>query len=605
MNGLHITNRMYRYDALIKAIDFFTQRFSPQQLSEYSFDFANEILTLNASALFVIQGNEFKLKNKRLYTFSDYSIKNTKKLQKIATLHGSILLNHFDSYFDEGDIDYLNMNIVIPLIIDDLLFGFIIADGKVMGSFDEDDYTMAMALMRLFNNSLENSRNFLDLKGKNKQLDEKVFNLFAINQSAKSLLSELGLDRLKSMAVDVFSEIACSRITSFGMMDDISSTLKILAYRNVENFSTQLTEIEVDLSVELDSNKIVLDLNKDIETIKKLFINWEEFHPLGARYIVLLVRDKLLGLVTLSEPINQPHYDDSMFELIESLASFTYIALKNAMMFEEVRKQKEITEAKYNTLYKLNMLINNINECISIEELCDVTLKTLNISFDIQKAFIAFKEENQYKIMWSIEDIGVGETFKINEEWEDTFDGDTIYNFATESLHSYLNEDLCKLFNDSTGIVITPITLNKLDIEENVGPLAYLVILKTLDNLQQEEILLIDTVAKNISPIIYHMNILDECKQKYLPNNKSLFYESISRKVEDRNKYHVDFNVYYTMLKKHPFIEIDLSMYQDYEYYLIENYLFIISYDDLGLMDFKKLSSINTFEDILKHDFLG
>lgn len=605
MNGLHITNRMYRYDALIKAIDFFTQRFSPQQLSEYSFDFANEILTLNASALFLKQGNEFELKNKRLYTFSDYSIKNTKKLQKIATLHGSILLNYFDSYFDEGDIDYLNMNIVIPLIIDDLLFGFIIADGKVMGNFDEDDYTMAMALMRLFNNSLENSRNFLDLKGKNKQLDEKVFNLFAINQSAKSLLSELGLDRLKSMAVDVFSEIACSRITSFGMMDDISSTLRILAYRNVGNFSTHLTEIEVDLSVELHSKKIVLDLNKDIEIIKKLFINWEEFHLLGARYIVLLVRDKLLGLVTLGEPINQTHYDDSMFELIESLASFTYIALKNAMMFEEIRKQKEITEAKYNTLSKLNMLINNINECISIEELCDVTLKTLNISFDIQKAFIAFKEENQYKIMWSIEDIGVGETFKINEEWEDTFDGDTIYNFAAESIHSYLNEDLCRLFNDSTGIVITPITLNKLNIEEDVGPLAYLVILKTSNNLQQEEILLIDTVSKNISPIIYHMNALNECKQNYLPNNKRLFYESICKKIEDKNKYHVDFNVYYTMLKKHPLIETNLSVYQDYEYYLIENYLFIISYEDLDLMGFKRISPINSFEDIVKYDLMN
>lgn len=603
MNDNHITNRMYRYDALIKAIDFFTQRFSPEQLSEYSFDFANEILTLHASALFIKEGNIFKLRNKRLYDFNDYSIKNNIKLQKIATLHGSIILNHFNVYFDEREIAYLKMGIVIPLIIDDLLFGFIIADGKVMGSFDEEDFTMAKALMRLFNNSLENSRNFLHLKEKNKQLDEKVFNLFAINQSAKSLLLELEIDRLKNMAVDVFGEIACSSITSFGMMDDINNTLKILGYRNVGNFSTFLTEIKVNQDINLDSNKIVLNFKKDVELIKKIFVNWEEFQLLGAKYIVLLVRDKLIGLVTLGDPINQTYYDDSTFELIESLASFTYIALKNAMMFEEISKQKEIIEAKYNTLHKLNMLINNINECISIEELCDITLKTLNISFGIQTAFIAFAEENHYKIMWSIDDIGLGETFEINEEWKNTFEGDTIYNFAAESIHNYLNEGLCSLLQNTTGIVISPIALNKLNIEHS-GPLAYLVILRTSNNLQQEEIILIDTVAKNISPIIHHMVMLEEQEKNYLPNNRKLFYESICSKIEDRNKYHIDFHVYYKILKKHPFLEPNLSIYQDYEHYLIENYLFVVSYEDLNLIDFEKMSNIDSFEDISMYDFI-
>ncbi len=40
----------------------------------------------------------------------------------------------------------------------------------------------------MFNNSLENSKIFADLKEKNKVLDEKIFNLFAINQSKKAFI---------------------------------------------------------------------------------------------------------------------------------------------------------------------------------------------------------------------------------------------------------------------------------------------------------------------------------------------------------------------------------------------------------------------------------
>ncbi len=599
----NITNKMYRYHAILQAIDFFTQRFNPEQLGSYSFDFANEILLLNASALFIKEDEEFVLKNKRLYDIDKYSIKNSDKLQRIATFHGNIILNNFENYFEEKDIKFFNMSIVLPLIIHNFVFGFIVADGKAIDTFDEDDCIMAMSLTRLFNNSLENSKNFMDLKEKNKEIDQKIFNLFAINHSAKSLLSELELDKLKNMAIDVFSEIACSKITSFGMYDNITNSIKIMGYRNVSDFSTYLTEFKLNPHIQFSNMKTVLHLDEDKELIKSIFLNWEEFDLLSAQHIILLIKDKLLGLVTLGEPINQTHYDPSMFELIESLASFTYIALQNAVMFEEINYQKVIIERKFKTLELLNQLVNNIKQCISIEELCDVTLKTLMISFGIQKAFIAFQESDGYKIQFSIDHIGIDSSFELNKEWEASFDGDTIYDFSINNIHKYLNSQLCTLFNDSTGLIISPIIINNFDLEANSGPLAYLVVLKTENNLQQEEILLIDTIAKNISPIIYHMKTVDEYKKYRLPDNRKLFLDSLNNKIADRKNYSVDFNVYYTSIAKQPFIEHDFSLYDDYEYYVIDNYLFIISYFELMLENFKKMPVINELEDILTYHF--
>lgn len=63
-----ITSTIYRYEALLQAIDFFTQRFNLDYLSEFAFEFTNEILTLNSSALFLREGNDYILKKKRYYT---------------------------------------------------------------------------------------------------------------------------------------------------------------------------------------------------------------------------------------------------------------------------------------------------------------------------------------------------------------------------------------------------------------------------------------------------------------------------------------------------------------------------------------------------------
>ena len=603
LKGLYVTNRMYRYDALIKAIDFFTQRFTLEQLSKYSFEFANEILTLNSSALFILQDGEFRLKNKRLYNLKEYRIENKEKIQKIASLHGSIILDNFGNFFEDEDIENLKMDLVIPLIIDGLLFGFIISDGKALGEFNDEDYTMAMALMRLFNNSLENSRNFRDLKIRNRELDQKIFNLFAVNQSAKSLLSELSLDNLITMAVDVFSELTTSKITSFGIVDEISQKLQILGYRNVDTFTTALTEFEINPNVIPSRDKIVLNLDKDIDRVKELFVNWKEFYSLNAQYIILLVRDRLLGLVTISEPLADKDYDATMFELIESLASCTFIALENALLFEETSRQKEIIEAKFQTLSNFNTLVNNINQCISIEELCDITLQTLNISFDIERAFIAFREGDCYRIKYSIDEIGLNQTLFINDKWQTTFDGDTIYNFLAQDNISYLGEEICKLFDDSTGMVISPIILDRLEIGERKKPFAYIVVLKTPDNLQEEEILLIDTIAKNITPVIYHMDLLDKYQKSYVPNSRQLFYDAIDKKLKARDKYNLDFNIYYKILNGGPFHHRNLTKYQAYEHYLIDNYLFIISYEDLSLEDFKTMASIDKLEDIKKYNF--
>ena len=59
------------------------------------------------------------------------------------------------------------------------------------------------------------------------ELDEKVFNLFAINQSSKVLLSELDLSVLYNLSIDVFSELTQSALTSFFLYDEKEKTMSL------------------------------------------------------------------------------------------------------------------------------------------------------------------------------------------------------------------------------------------------------------------------------------------------------------------------------------------------------------------------------------------
>ena len=601
-NASQITSTVYRYEALLQAINFFTQRFNIEHLSEYAFDFTNEILTLKSSALFIREGKDFVLKNKRFYNLDKLLIKSNSNIESIATFHGNIITSNFEKFFSKEIIKHINIKLVLPLIINDYLYGFILSDGKSIGKFDDSDFTIAKVLMRLFNNSLENSKVFSDLKITNKELDQKVFNLLAVSQSSKLLLSEIDLNKLYNTATDIFSELTGSSVTSFGIFDERSGCVKIQGYRNISNFSNYYTELIVEAK-SFNDKKIVLDVENDKDIIKSIFTNWDEFYKLDARYVVLIIKNKLIGLVTLSESILNSSYSDSMFELIESLASFTHIALTNATLFEEIRKQKELIEKKFQVLVNLNKLVKNINGCETLDELYNLTLKTLKVSFNIQKAFIIVKENDYLVIKSSIGFHVDNNKVNIDNNWNDALCGQTIYNFSALSPYKYFDESFKSLFGETNCIIISPINIERSSAISQREIMGYIVVIKVDKTLQDEEILLIDTIAQNISPIIYHMNSMSEIKKTHILNPSTSFLKALDEKIKDREEYDVDFNIYYKKFKKHPFKALDLKLYNKLDYHIIDDYIFVVTYDNLDDYDFSILPTPNSIDEFLQYQF--
>ena len=574
-------DKLYRFEILLQAIDFFTQKFTLDQSSEYAFNFANQILTLHSSALFIRKGDEYVQKLTHNYDIYNVIIPASQNLEDIAKFYGNVIRSRFDNFFDKDIIEKYDINIVIPLMIHDYVYGFIISNKKAGNGFNEDDYLLSNALMRLINNAMENSKLFSDLQETNKKLDRKIFNLFSIHHCSKVLFSELNLEVLYSLATDIFSEVTSSKITSFGLYDEISDKVIIRGYKNVTDYSKCYCEYQLH-NRDYSGNKIVFHVRNDIDIIKKIFINWEDFDKVQADYIILIVNNGIQGFVTISQPTNESVYDESLFELIESLATSTCLSLTNAILFQQVSRQKEIIEHKFNILSKLNKLIKNINNCTDITELCMITLKTLNISFGIQKAFIALLDEN-YKLLIK-DQIGFDisqPNIEYGDAWQEIGYNGTFFNYSHEANDKYFDHDLLEKVGLSNCLIISPITIEGLRLSDSSPILGYIVVLETAKSLREEEILLIDTISSNIAAVVNHMNTVDRIKKEYVVNQAEAFMNALKRKIFAKDHYYINFNIYYKRITKQLFVEPDLSEYSEYEYYYFDNILFVLSEQDI------------------------
>ncbi|MEK8128179.1 GAF domain-containing protein [Paenibacillus filicis] len=575
----------YRFEGLLHAIEFFTQRFDTEQLSQYSFEFVNEILTLNASALFIHDGYKFVLRQKRLYPHipADYAIADTASMKQLALFRGHTMTRGFEHFLEPGDIARLQVKWLMPLMISDKLHGFIVSNGNIADNFSSSDLVMSNTLMRLINNSLENSFHLAQLQASNTKLDQKNFNLFAINQSTKVLLSEMSLSRLYAIATDVFSEVTSSQVTAFGIVDPLSGRLQITGFRNVLAYTQYHGALE--LRTAEYAGPIVLHMERDRDRLDALFVNPEQLRELDAEYIILILQQQIMGIVTLSKPVNDERsYDDATFELIESLANSSLIALSNANLFAEANRQRTSAEKKLRLLQNLNRLVSNVNESGTPEELCYFTVKTLRLAFGVRQALICLRQGDAYLVA---EQIGLscrpdtppigssapGEAkgrlvMRLDELHPSLLDRQLLCDYTSRGAERILPLHTTDWLDAGSAncCVIAPLAVSSERIRrEDPYPLGFLIVLETEGSLLEEETLLLDTVAKNISPILHQMLTVQAAQKRLKRDDQAALLEALEQRIVEWSSYQLDYYVFYKPYRQSPFaqtspVEHELSM---------------------------------------------
>ena len=539
-----LSGKMFRYSGLILAVDYFSQKLNSEQIMNAAFDFVNELLTLENSSLYSLTDGSFQLIREKGKSIGVRSIPSNKKINDLAVFHGNILTDRASilRFFDEVIYSNCNVDIVVPIIVDSKLDGFILVPEKASGEFDQNDHIICEVLMNLCNSAMRNYASYTELKSINTSLDEKIFNLFAINQSSKALLSQLDLDSLYSLSIDVFSELTQSSSTGFVLYDEKSEKYILRSCRFIfESISSLNLILETHENTAVDPNRIIIDLaNPDDEHyFNSIFKNGVcTISVLKAQYVILLNKGShVLGFVTLGTTVTGSGYKKNIFELIESLASSTYIAISNANHFKQVEEQKKVIQNKLDRLISLNTLVKNINSSMNIETLIDITMKTLSISFLAEKCLIATynKEDKVFKVesSYGIKD-GIS-IIKTNRSWNRVLKGRTALAMESGELKKYFDDDVCDRFGEITGALIAPIYLDRSDVEI----LGVIIVFDFFDSLisDEENVLTIETISGHIAPLLYNLDLIEEQKTVLKPDYAEIFKKDLNNEIKQAGEY--------------------------------------------------------------------
>lgn len=543
-----LSAKLFRYTGLMQAIEFFSQKLVFEQIIEAAFDFINELLLVDHSAIYVYDNDSYTLKKEKCFTNVPKEIKNTEGLKNLATFYGTVLYEkeNINRFFNTELTESLALNALVPLIIEDRLYGFILVSSKRM---NEDDYIISESLMKLINTALENFSRYEKLMKVNVELDEKIFNLFAINQSSKVLLSELRMDLLYNISIDVFSELTHSTITGFVLFDDKSSTYTLKSYKDVfYKLKDATVSLSLNRATKINPNKVIIDLSceEDIRYFNDLFEEGiEQLADLKTKYVVLIQKSyQIFGFVTLSETVTGSEYGESIFELIESLASSTYTALSNAKLFGQVNEQKRIIQNKLNKVISLNNLTKNINSSNSVETLMDMTTKTLELSFNVEKGlFCLFNQDaNEFDVYQGINIPSSQLKIIPNDNWKRVFEGDCVFAIGSSMVEDFVGKDMAELAGDVQGILIVPIYVDI--IESQV--LGALIIFKyeniLIDN--EEYLLTMETIAGHIAPVLNNLSTMKRQQRFLLPNYIEIFKRDLKKEINSAKECEINLTVF-------------------------------------------------------------
>ncbi|GMQ57565.1 hypothetical protein AN1V17_19600 [Vallitalea sediminicola] len=598
-----ISKKVYRYTGLIHAIEFFSQKFNLDHIEKYIYEFTNELLLPDRIAVFIRKNNEYKLMQVNGYNKRHYTIEYNETFDEIIKYHSGLLREYkLKAYFPQDVFSDFDCNFIIPLIMDCELYGFIFVN-KDNNKFLEDDEIIANALMNLFSTSLSNYKYFKELENVSKQLNEKLFNLFAINHSSKALLTQLDLSALYRLSISAFSELTQSGFTTFFLYDSISNSYKLMSLKDVYNSNLVMfinlyptksmkdTKIRIltDMSNEEQQNEFYGLFDDSRELLKDIKINY---------VVSLLKKNKLVGFVTLGPKVNGNKYEKSVFELIESLASSTYIAINNAKNFGKINMQKEIINNKLTRLVKLNQLMKNINIASNIEQVIDLTLSTLSVFFGVTSGFIGLYDNDRDGIdilrSISIDDnltyipfqnellpLKLGEKIILNSE------ADVENTFAPE---------LVECFNNTySGALFVPIFVD----ENELKLLGVIGILAIKDKIlgDEENIITLESIANHIAPIIYQFITHSKTIEQYKPDYQVLFLDELKQDVIEAEEFylelkiiHISMNVKFTFTR----INIDELQKQFEKVYPVDNInIFVISFEKEPVNDIKRILGEN------------
>lgn len=549
---------VYRFTNLIHAIDFFSMRFDIEQIVEYAVNFANDLLHVDKHVVLVNKAGFYVPQKHKNFQNREYSIKVVEQLEHVVMFHAGLFYKEdLIKYFPKSLLENYPASMGIPLVMDKVLYGIILVDKEQGQAFDSDDTIIGTALMNLYYTALTNHASYNQLIEVKKELDEKIFNLFAINQSSKALLSTLKLEDIFQLSTSVFSELTQSSITGLFIFDDVSEKYTLKAYQNVYHLKADVSLVLYTREAEFKCDqRVYLDMKNYEERFifESQFFNGKELIELTTPEYIVMIRgaSHIRGFITLSKKVNGMPYLGSILELIESLASSLYISIENAYYLEKIEQQKKLLDNKLGRMMTLNALMKNLNSSKNLEQLLEILSDTLRISFKVDRGLIAAYDQSTgcFYTQTSIGSDFGALAFDIHYKKTDLLRGEVVVASSILEAEELIDEKLIKVMaGEFAGALMIPLYLDQHDLQL----LGVLMIFNVQDKVisDEENMITFETIGNQVAPIWYQLTQIKGIQESYTPNYSQRFIKDIEVEMEEAREYGLELYVFFIQGPRH------------------------------------------------------
>lgn len=581
------------YESLLSSIDFFSQNLNLNQIIEYGFSIFNSFEQPAASAIYTMDDAKetYQVQFHFGYTKAPDAVVKTDQHAMFAVRNGFLLTDYKTQsrYFEEAFLDAYTVSKIMPLIIDDQLYGFIISSDAESSIYDISFLNRFNYLMNL---SLEKASRYLERNALKQEIDKRIFNLDSISQTMKLLLSELKTKGIIQLSADVIRELTSSSVTAIALYDAFEQAIKVEAYEDLVSGNKAFQTFH--LNEEYPTQQTVFKYPQEADKLSVIFKDASHFEALKPTYVILIIKEEIIGFVTLGEPLTQKPYEEDLIHRIQDITSIMYIALTNAHQFEVISEQKSQLKRHLNVLETMNRITKTVSSADSIEDLSDMVITALNTSFGIEKAIFTIFKEDRPQIMGALnmetshfDDVFFAKIQSILEDYQQTY-------YTLESFYSDLGDALGGYFEHINCFVLTPIFLNGL----TKKPIGFILVTNARDRLHDTQVHMIEILSNSIGPLLNQLLIVEDYSEHYIPEPLYNLQQGINAFHSDLKLYDIPFSAYIKKLQQVPFQEIGLQEYSGFKTVLYQNYVVVLSQTEVP----KHLYDVSSGENPLFED---
>jgi len=266
-------------------------------------------------------------------------------------------------------------------------------------AFSESDVRLLTTLAGSLSVALENARLFDETKRLLTETDERAAELAIINSVQEGLAENLDMQAMYDLVGDKIQETFDAQTVDIAIVDRAADEIRF-AYsleRGVRQEVGTFPLIGVRRRVMETREPVVL--NRDLE--RRVVEEFDQpavlygLPSLSAVFVPLASGGEVTGVISLQNADREDAFSESDVRVLSTLASSLAVALENARLFDETKRQKSEADERAAELALINSVQRGLSSNLEMQAMYDLVGDKIQEIFDAQVVDIGIVHEDE------------------------------------------------------------------------------------------------------------------------------------------------------------------------------------------------------------------